>query len=108
MTTQVNVAKLLSEAAARRPDADAIIAAAGGGRYDKVSFKELDERSSALAVGLTKMGIGKGVRTLVMVRAGIELITVTFAMFKAGAVPVLIDPGMGLKAFLGCVKRTKP
>ena len=43
-----------------------------------------------------------------MVRAGIELISITYALFKAGAVPVLIDPGMGRKAFLGCVSRNQP
>ena len=104
----LNIAHRMSEAAQRRPDATAIIAAVKGGTFAKVTFRELDERSSALAAGLVKSGIGRGVRTLVMVRAGIELITVTFALFKAGAVPVLIDPGMGLGAFLRCVKKTKP
>jgi len=43
-----------------------------------------------------------------MVRAGIELITLTYALFKRGAVPVLIDPGMGRAAFLRCVATTEP
>jgi acyl-CoA synthetase (AMP-forming)/AMP-acid ligase II len=43
-----------------------------------------------------------------MVRPGIELIAVTFALLKIGAVPVLIDPGMGRKAFLQCVAETEP
>ncbi|MCP4397251.1 MAG: AMP-binding protein, partial [bacterium] len=33
---------------------------------------------------------------------------VTFALLKIGAVPVLIDPGMGRKAFLQCVAETEP
>src|SRR5712692_10582915 len=44
----------------------------------------------------------------VMVRPGLELIVLTYALFKAGAVPVLIDPGMGLRAFLRCVADTRP
>ena len=42
------------------------------------------------------------------VRPGLELILLTFALFKIGAVPVVIDPGMGRKHFLTCVKRTRP
>lgn len=108
MSSALNIARMLTEAAARRPTAPAIIAAAGGGRFRTVSFADLDQRSSALSAGFADSGIGRGVRTLVMVRAGIDLITVTFALFKAGAVPVLIDPGMGLRSFLHCVKRTRP
>ena len=43
-----------------------------------------------------------------MVKPGVELIAVTFALLKIGAVPVLIDPGMGRKAFLQCVAETEP
>ena len=47
-------------------------------------------------------------RTLLMVRPGSDLIRCCFALFKVGAVPVVIDPGMGLKNFLSCVRRTRP
>lgn len=43
-----------------------------------------------------------------MVRPGLELILAVFALFRIGAVPVVIDPGMGLKSFLNCVRRTQP
>jgi hypothetical protein len=33
---------------------------------------------------------------------------VVFALFKMGAVPIVIDPGMGLKKFLRCVRHSKP
>ena len=35
-----------------------------------------------------------------MVRPSLEFITLTFALFKAGAVIVLIDPGMGRYEYL--------
>ncbi len=108
MTERFNVASYLPASAARRPDQQAIIAADGKGGWDRITFAELDRRTDAIAHGLVGHGIGRGVKTLVMVRAGVELISLTYALLKAGAVPVLIDPGMGRKAFLGCVSQNQP
>jgi acyl-CoA synthetase (AMP-forming)/AMP-acid ligase II len=105
---RVNVAGYLPAAAAHSPEQDAIIAPAGAGAWRRVTFAELDARASAIAHGLVAAGFERGEHTLVMVRAGVELITLTYALFKAGIVPVLIDPGMGRKAFLQCVARTRP
>jgi acyl-CoA synthetase (AMP-forming)/AMP-acid ligase II len=103
----VNVAAYLPERAAAQPDAAAVVVAAGAG-WRATSFAELDRRSDAIARGLARHGIERGTPTLVMVRAGLPLILITYALFKAGAVPVLIDPGMGRRAFLRCVADTRP
>jgi acyl-CoA synthetase (AMP-forming)/AMP-acid ligase II len=50
----------------------------------------------------------KGDRVLVMVPYGMKFVTLTFALFKAGAVPVLIDPGLGKKKVLHCIKQSDP
>ena len=102
-----NVALHLHRAAQRRPDVDAIVAAAGD-TWRRITFVELDRWTSQLAAGMQAHGITRGVRTLVLVRAGIDLIAVTYALFKAGAVPVLIDPGMGRAGFLRCVQDIAP
>ncbi len=41
------------------------------------------------------MGAEPGMRMALLVRPGIDFISLVFAMFKAGLVIVLIDPGMG-------------
>jgi len=82
--------------------------AAQGGGWTRVSFSALDRRSDRLAHGLLAAGLSPGERSLVMVRAGVDLIALSYAMFKAGIVPVLIDPGMGRRAFLRCVETTAP
>lgn len=101
----MNVADRLSAVAARRPDDDAIRSFRTG---ERLSFRGLDERSSAIAKGLTEMGVQPGERVLLLVRPGVELIALAYALFKHGALPVLIDPGMGRDAFLRCVASLRP
>jgi len=104
----VNVARYLSLTAERDPGGTAILAPARRGRWTRVSYRELDARSDAIAHGLLAHGLTPGEPTLLMVRAGVPLITLTYACFKAGIVPILIDPGMGRRAFLRCVEESRP
>jgi acyl-CoA synthetase (AMP-forming)/AMP-acid ligase II len=46
--------------------------------------------------------------TLLMVKPGLSFYALTFALFKIGAVPVFIDPGMGWLSFMGCVRQSAP
>ncbi len=108
-----NVAQTLPEMAARRPFQRAIIFPAGrdsNGRakYTQLNFQQLNQLCDSYAYGLCDYGLQQGQRTLLMVRPGLDLIAVTFALLKIGAVPILIDPGMGLRAFLQCVTETEP
>src|SRR5690606_25031509 len=95
--------------AAERPDQPAIRCpgkrASGRGlaRYDVVlDYRTLDTRSDALAAGLAAHGIGRGVRTVVMVRRLPEFFLVMFALCKAGAGPVLVVRGMDRRALDQC------
>src|SRR5258707_895651 len=100
----LNIASTLHETAAQRPDQAAVVEP--GGR--SVSFRELDELSGRLARGMIEMGIEPGRRIVLMVRPGIEFIALTFALFKAGAVVVLIDPGMGPRRVFRCLDHVEP
>ncbi|MEX0325354.1 MAG: fatty acid CoA ligase family protein [Puniceicoccaceae bacterium] len=111
--TSANVARYLGECAASQPGSTAVLAPrgrAGNGsiRYEKLTFSDLQAQSEQVAHGLLDKGLRPGMRTLLMVRPGSDLIRCCFALFKLGAVPVVIDPGMGLKHFLSCVRRTQP
>ena len=93
-----NIAASLSVTARERPYATAVASpagrdSAGRARYTHWTFRQLDTESDVLARGLSAVGIGRGVRTVLMVKPGLEFFALTFALFKAGAVPVLIDPG---------------
>jgi len=108
-----NIARHLALMAAARPTAPALKiprgrTGAGAIDYLTLTFAELDNEVSAWCARLTAAGINRGDRTLVMVRQGLPLIAAVFALFRMGAVPVVIDPGMGRKNFLACVARSKP
>lgn len=76
--------------------------------YLALTFAELDREVSAWQLRLASAGVQRGDRTLVMVRQGLPLIASVFALFRLGAVPVVIDPGMGLRSFLACVAHARP
>jgi acyl-CoA synthetase (AMP-forming)/AMP-acid ligase II len=108
-----NIARHLSEIAVRQPAGVALKIPQGRtskGEIDYVvlSFSELETEVDAWCARLGAAGICRGDRTLVMVRQGLPLIASVFALFKIGAVPVIIDPGMGLKTFLASVARSRP
>jgi acyl-CoA synthetase (AMP-forming)/AMP-acid ligase II len=101
----VNIAAHLPEMARRQPDAPAIIFPRQNRR---LSFRELDTLSDRIARGLVASGIVRGVRTVLMVTPGPEFFALTFALFKVGAVPVLIDPGLGVKNLKKCLAEAAP
>ena len=76
--------------------------------YACLSFRELSQEAAAWRRRFEEKGIARGDRVLVMVKPGLPLIAGAFGLFSLGAVPVVIDPGMGLKAFLACVERSQP
>ena len=82
----------------------------GGGqlRYRAISFAQLDRDSNEIAAGLQGLGLQKGSRVALMVPPGEAFFGVTFALFKVGLVPILIDPGIGLKALKTCLAEAQP
>jgi acyl-CoA synthetase (AMP-forming)/AMP-acid ligase II len=76
--------------------------------YLTLTFAELDAEADAWVARLAARGVRSGDRTLIMVRQGLPLIAAIFALFKLGAVPIVIDPGMGWRSFLACVARSHP
>ena len=108
-----NIARHLPLMAARQPGRPAVKiprgrTPAGDIDYLTLTFAELDTEVAAWSEQLTARGVRSGDRTLVMVRQGLPLIAAAFALFQLGAVPVVVDPGMGLRNFLACVARSRP
>ncbi len=113
-TSNQTVADVLPSMAASQPDVTAMYVptkrrdADGQLVYTRISYRELDQRSDHIAAGLHAVGIERGHRAAIMVRPSAELFALTFGMFKAGVVPVMIDPGLGIRGLGRCIARAKP
>jgi acyl-CoA synthetase (AMP-forming)/AMP-acid ligase II len=113
-----NIGHALTETAKRMPTAIAVacpkkgqpkeIASGATYDYDTISFADLEEQSNRIALGLSQMGIGPGKRIALMVPPGIEFVKHVFALFKTGAVIILIDPGMGKHNMIECLSDASP
>ncbi|WP_243371537.1 fatty acid CoA ligase family protein [Geotalea sp. SG265] len=101
----VNIASHLPDMARRQPDTSAIIFPQ---KNRILTFGELDRLSDRMAYGLEAYGIGRGVRTVLMVPPGPDFFALTFALFKVGAVVVLVDPGLGVKNLKKCLADAEP
>lgn len=99
-----NVSMLLRSRAAESPDQTAVRTWRG----DAITYAGLEERVGAITRGLAELGVAIGDRASLFARPGIELVAVTHALLRLGAVPVLIDPGMGRAQLLACVERAAP
>ena len=109
----MNIGWALSDVAKERPESTAVVEPAGrdragGRRYNSVSFRELDDDSSRIAAGLHEMGVEPGMRMALLVKPGIDFVSLVFSLFKAGTVSILIDPGMGRENLVRCLEEARP
>jgi len=98
----MNVASLVLERARSEPDGIALrypVGRRGAGRtrHAEVRNRDLDRESDRIAHALESVGIVRGTRTALMVPPSPALFTIMLALFKVGAIPVLVDPGIGLR-----------
>jgi acyl-CoA synthetase (AMP-forming)/AMP-acid ligase II len=112
-SASVNIAAPLASMAETQPQTLAVVQPFGRDRHGRIryrhyTYRELNAESDALARGLEQIGIGRGVRTILMVTPSLEFFALTFALFKLGAVLVMIDPGMGVKNLGVCLAEAQP
>lgn len=109
MTEQCNIAAALPRLARERPQQIAMRCPGRNGRYDiALTYAQLDARSDAIAAGLKRYGIERDTRVVLMVRPTPEFFLLMFALFKLGAVPVLVDPGIDQRALRQCLDEAAP
>lgn len=112
-STTNNIAHFLPLMAQRAPQRVAV--AVGAGRdsngktiYNTLTYAELDRLCDEYARGLVEYGFTASQRVLLMVRPGLELLCLAFALFKIGCIPILIDPGMGRRNLAICIEECQP
>lgn len=102
-----NIAGSLSAVAALYPDRPGLVQKAGNG-YRKWTFRQMNDLTDRFAFYFLRNGFIEGQRVMLMVKPSLEFICLTFALFRIGAVVVLIDPGMGYANLLRCIRQVEP
>ncbi|MGL5028351.1 MAG: olefin beta-lactone synthetase [Shewanella oncorhynchi] len=77
-------------------------------RYSELDFLNLDRQSDAIAFALNAHGIKRGMKAVLMVTPSLDFFALTFALFKAGVIPILVDPGMGIRNLKQCFAEAAP
>lgn len=108
-----NIAHHLVQRANERPYAAAVIFPQGRDNSGQVSYthytyRQLDDESNRIAYALKQHGVQAGQRSVLMVKPSLHFFAITFALFKLGATPILIDPGMGIKNIKTCLAEAQP
>ncbi len=102
---QPNACDLIHECARKEPGVTAFIDLKAGTRQ---TFEELSTTIARAASRLKNLGVRPRDRVAVFVGDGPRFVVVVNALFHLGAVPVLIDPGMGLDNVAACVREQRP
>lgn len=108
-----NIAQHLVQRAIERPYAAAVIFPhsrdnSGQVSYTHYTYQQLDHESNRIAYALKQQGVSAGQRVVLMVKPSLNFFAITFALFKLGATPILIDPGMGIKNIKTCLDEAQP
>lgn len=108
-----NISWTLRMRSHEHPHTLAVLAPAGRDRFGRWrhthwTYRQLEQESDWIAEGLRLAGLAPGVRVALMVPPSHEFFSVTFALFKLGAAPVFIDPGMGPRHLGRCLDEAQP
>lgn len=109
----INIASRIQHFSKETPQKKAVVFPDGKDKnneyiYQHLTFKDLDILSNKYALGFKNLGIKKGTKTLVFVKPSLDFSAITFALFKLGAIPIFIDPGMGRKNLFKAIKSIEP
>ena len=96
-----NISLYLRANAERFPDKPALL------HPTLITYGELEKEVDHCAYGLRRAGIDPGTRTILMVPVNKEFLVITFALLRIGAIPVMIDPGMGIMAMIKALSDVK-
>ncbi len=108
---QANLCRHLVNAATHTPHALAVAVQKKNFNkltYQEINFARLNRYSDQIAYALNQYGLQSGQKAVLMVTPSIDFFALTFALFKAGIVPILVDPGMGIKNLKQCFNEAKP
>lgn len=99
------------EASATNPRVDAVVTpkfVLGSAYYNRTSFKDLGALVRQYERGLTKYGLAAGDRIVMLVPPGADFLALALAVMGRGAIPVFLDPGMGIDNLVASIRQCDP
>ncbi len=113
--THHNIARALPQWAETCPEKVAVSAPVTGFArlapnftYEELTFKDLNSLSLFYAHQFIDSALVPGDKVLMFVKPSVDFSALTFGLFRAGLVPVFIDPGMGKKNLLAAIEHIRP
>lgn len=97
-----NISDYLRSNAEKHPEKPALL------NPERVTYNEMEGKVSKYSSALYNYSIIAGTRTLVMIPAGTDFFILLFSLLRIGAVPVMIDPNMGIKEMLSVLSDLEP
>jgi acyl-CoA synthetase (AMP-forming)/AMP-acid ligase II len=96
-----NISDYISELAEQKPHQPAI-------KYPgEISFIHLQQKIDCMVAWFREEGLKSGDRTLILVKPGEQMFSLVFSLLRMGSIPVLIDPGMGIKNMAKSIRKIR-
>ena len=96
----MTLGELLTRAALRRPEAEAVV---DGAR--RLSYAELDARAATAARGFRRLGVRKRDRVLIALKNRLEHVVAYWALQKLGGVPTPVNFRFAPATGISCTRR---
>ncbi|GLK44828.1 AMP-binding protein [Novosphingobium resinovorum] len=98
--------QVLSDAAARDPDRDALVAADDAGAVTRLTYAQLLDRVRDLSAGLASIGVTRGDRIVLWMTNRLEWIVSFFAAARIGAAVVPINTFLKAPEIAYCIRQS--
>jgi olefin beta-lactone synthetase len=98
----------LHENAAKFPEKPAFIIRKNKFSWKTITYRQLAERSDQLLRGLIALNLQPGTRVVLMTPPSADFFALVFALLDLGIVPIMIDPGIGLRNVAICLEVAQP
>ena len=76
--------------------------------YQTLSFAAISTLVARYEQGLTASGLVARDRVVILMKPGADFLAMSYAVMGRGAVPVFIDPGIGIANIIKCVEEAEP
>jgi olefin beta-lactone synthetase len=74
----------------------------------KLTCLQIETLSNQASRAFRRLGLRTGSRAALLVTPGPDMMVMAFGLIKIGAVPIMIDPGIGKKNFKSCIEESDP